>query len=137
MAAISAAQSEPVIVISPARPQATSSHPAHRRYRADSADVMKIPEPIIDPTTIIAASIVPSSRTRNDSVRVGRSEVGGHESVFRSVIVFQLNGERSNVERSPWSTSFCQERSHIGMPGQAAGQSVNAESSAQASLLTR
>jgi hypothetical protein len=62
MAAISAAQIDPETVIKPDKAQATSSHPGAPTYRADSADVMKIPEPIIDPTTIIAASIVPSSR---------------------------------------------------------------------------
>src|SRR4030095_1318712 len=34
--------------------------------RADSAEVMKIPEPIIDPTTIIVASTGPIARTKPD-----------------------------------------------------------------------
>jgi hypothetical protein len=65
MAAISAAHSEPEIVISPDSAQATSSQPGAPTNRADSAEVIKIPEPIIDPTTIIAASTVPSSRTND------------------------------------------------------------------------
>ena len=62
-AAISAAVAAPQTVIRPATAHAASSQPGVPTRRADSAEVMKIPEPIIEPTTIIVASIVPSSRT--------------------------------------------------------------------------
>src|SRR5271168_3421584 len=71
MAATSAAQIAPETVITPARAQAASSQPGLPTYRADSADVMKIPEPIIDPITIMVASIVPSSRTSDASPEAG------------------------------------------------------------------
>src|SRR5207244_1224933 len=53
----------PVTVISPESPQAASSQPGDPTSRADSAEVMKIPDPIIDPITIIVASVSPSPRT--------------------------------------------------------------------------
>ena len=56
-------QSAPVTVINPARTHAAKSHPGEPTSRDDSADVMKMPEPIIDPMTIIVASTQPSSRT--------------------------------------------------------------------------
>src|SRR5687767_15154550 len=56
MAASSAQQSAPVIVSTPASAQAASSHPGAPTRRDDSAETMKIPEPIMDPTTIIVAS---------------------------------------------------------------------------------
>src|SRR5215216_392329 len=51
------------MVISPARAQAARSQPGEPTRRADSADVMKMPEPIIEPMTIMVASISPSWRT--------------------------------------------------------------------------
>src|ERR1041384_8461778 len=56
IAASSAQQSAPVIVSTPASAQAASSHPGEPTRREDSAEVMKIPDPIIDPTTIMVAS---------------------------------------------------------------------------------
>ena len=55
----------------PAKAQAAKSHPGVPTYRNDSADVMKIPEPIIDPITIMVESIVPSSRTKDASLEAG------------------------------------------------------------------
>src|SRR5436309_15948832 len=63
MVASSAQQSAPVIVIKPATPQASNNQPGAPLKRADSAEVIKIPEPIIDPITIVVASIGPSART--------------------------------------------------------------------------
>ena len=60
MAASSAQHNAPVIVITPANAQATSNQPGEPTSRDDSAEVMKIPDPIIEPITII----VPSSRLR-------------------------------------------------------------------------
>src|SRR5215211_7797747 len=56
MAASSAQHSAPVIVSTPASAQAISNQPGEPTSRDDSADTMKIPEPIIEPTTIIVAS---------------------------------------------------------------------------------
>src|SRR5437879_12292008 len=53
-----------VIYNKPAIPHASSSQPGAPLSRDDSADVIKIPDPIIEPITIIVASIGPSARTR-------------------------------------------------------------------------
>jgi hypothetical protein len=66
MAAVSAAQIDPETVIKPESPQARRSHPGAPTNRAESAETIKIPDPIIEPITIMVASIVPSSRTSDD-----------------------------------------------------------------------
>src|SRR2546423_11620122 len=63
IAASSEQQSAPVIVITPATVQARISQPGAPVRRDDSADARKIPEPIIEPTTIIVASSGPRRRT--------------------------------------------------------------------------
>src|SRR5438132_8471157 len=63
MVASSEQQSAPVTVINPATAQASSSQTGAPINRADSAEVMKTPDPIIDPITIMVASIGPSART--------------------------------------------------------------------------
>ena len=45
-----------MIVSNPASAQATSSQPGAPTRRADSAETMKMPDPIIDPMTIMVAS---------------------------------------------------------------------------------
>src|SRR5205809_1033569 len=50
------------LVIVPASIHATINHPGEPTKRDDSADTMKIPDPIIEPTTIMVASIEPSDR---------------------------------------------------------------------------
>src|ERR1044072_5247924 len=62
MVASSEQQSAPVMVITPAIVQASSNHPGAPLNRADSAEVMKIPDPIIEPTTIMVASNKPRPR---------------------------------------------------------------------------
>src|SRR5689334_12643682 len=52
------------MVSTPASAHATSNQPGEPTSRDDSADVMKMPEPIIDPTTIIVASSSVRPRTR-------------------------------------------------------------------------
>src|ERR1700756_5316149 len=64
MVASSEQQSAPVIVSSPATAQARSNQPGAPLSRDDSAEVIKIPEPIIEPITIMVASTGPSARTR-------------------------------------------------------------------------
>jgi hypothetical protein len=62
IAASSAQHSAPVMVSTPAIAQAAISQPGEPTRRADSAEVMKMPEPIIDPTTIMLASSKPRPR---------------------------------------------------------------------------
>src|SRR6185436_14633520 len=64
IAASSAQHSAPVIVSTPASAHAASSHPGEPTSRDDSAEVMKMPDPIIDPTTIVVASSRLRPRTR-------------------------------------------------------------------------
>ena len=56
--------SAPVTVSNPDAIQASNNHPGAPISRDDSAETMKIPEPIIDPTTIMVASSRPRERTR-------------------------------------------------------------------------
>src|SRR5438094_10515762 len=70
MVASSEQQSAHVIVSRPAKAHASSNQPGAPLNRDDSADVIKMPEPIIDPMTIIVASIGPSARTRPDCGRL-------------------------------------------------------------------
>src|SRR6185295_12895433 len=63
IAASSAQQSAPVMVSTPASAHAASNQPGEPTSRDDSADVIKIPEPIIEPTTIIVASSRLNPRT--------------------------------------------------------------------------
>jgi hypothetical protein len=60
IAASSAQHNAPVMVITPASAQATSSQPGEPINLELSAEVMKMPDPIIEPITII----VPSTRVR-------------------------------------------------------------------------
>src|SRR4029079_17735285 len=56
--------SAPVIVSKPASAHASKSQPGAPLNRDDSAETMKMPDPIIEPMTIIVASSGPSARTR-------------------------------------------------------------------------
>jgi hypothetical protein len=56
--------SAPVIVSNPASAQASNNQPGAPLNRDDSAETMKMPDPIIEPMTIMVASIGPSARTR-------------------------------------------------------------------------
>src|SRR4029077_1429846 len=64
MVANSEQHSAPVIVSKPASAHPSNSQPGAPLNRDDSADTMKIPDPIIEPITIMVASIGPSARTR-------------------------------------------------------------------------
>src|SRR5437762_839591 len=64
MVASSEQHNAPVIVSKPAIAHASRSHPGAPFNRDDSAEVIKIPDPIIEPITIVVASIGPSARTR-------------------------------------------------------------------------
>src|SRR4030095_12280102 len=80
IAASSAQQSAPVIVSTPASAHAASSQPGDATNRDDSAEVIKIPDPIIDPTTIIVAS----SRLKP------RISFGGESTFFWSIESIRL-----------------------------------------------
>src|SRR5947208_6244218 len=69
MVASSEQQSAPVIVNKPAIAHANSNQPGAPLNRDDSAEVMKMPEPTIDPITIMVASIGPRARTSPDGCR--------------------------------------------------------------------
>src|SRR5947207_10790903 len=66
MVASSEQHNAPVMVSKPAIVHASKSQPGAPLSRADSADVIKMPEPIIDPITIMVASIGPRARTKPD-----------------------------------------------------------------------
>src|SRR6185436_17298682 len=83
IAASSAQQSAPVMVSTPASAHAASNQPGDPTSREDSAEVIKIPEPIIDPTTIIVAS----SRLKPRTSRA--AELGGSSGMDRVDIVAQ------------------------------------------------
>src|SRR2546429_4708212 len=70
MVASSEQQRAPVIVNKPATAHPRSNQPGAPLSRDDSAEVMKMPEPIIEPITIMVASIGPSARTRPDCSRL-------------------------------------------------------------------
>jgi hypothetical protein len=61
-----------VSVSSPVTTQAASSHPALPSSRPMSAETMKIPDPIIEPTTTIVASKRFRTRVNSVSRSVGR-----------------------------------------------------------------
>src|SRR5438094_4434347 len=63
MAASSAQHNAPVIVMTPAMAQAANSQPGDPTIVIDFADTMKMPDPIIDPITIMVASSKLSPRT--------------------------------------------------------------------------
>ena len=77
---------------------AASNHPGEPRIVIDLAETMKMPEPIIDPTTIIVASIRPRPRTKRVA-SVGACLAGGSISVFppqRWSKNFSVSSERAD-----------------------------------------
>src|ERR1051326_6437916 len=88
MVASSEQHNAPVMVSNPAKAHARSNHPGAPLNRDDSAEVIKMPDPIIEPITIIVASMGPSARIRleddgsfavllaiNDEARMGNHEL--------------------------------------------------------------
>src|SRR5215213_4314123 len=67
IAASSPYDSAPTIVSRPATSHATSSQPALPTVRAMSAETMKMPDPIIEPTTTMVESYKPSPRLNSVS----------------------------------------------------------------------
>src|SRR5688572_22740988 len=114
MAASSAQQSAPVIVSKPASPQAASNHPGDPTRRADSAEVMKMPEPIIDPTTIIVASSSENPRTSFGDECLGASLMNSRGYSWcdapmsrEFIIVRQTSVCRRYVQLNPRQTEVC------------------------------
>src|SRR5256885_1221897 len=87
MVASSEQQRAPVIVNKPATAHPRSNQPGAPLSRDDSAEVMKMPEPIIDPITIMVASIGPSARTRPDFC--GRSLISKNPAREQSRALFR------------------------------------------------
>src|ERR1700730_18447046 len=80
MVASSEQHNAPMIVSKPAIVHASKSQPGAPLNRVNSAEVIKIPEPIIDRTTIVVASIGTSVRTKPDCGRSSLiSRTSAHE----------------------------------------------------------
>jgi len=93
MAASSAQHKAPVMVITPASAHATSNHPGEPINRELSADVMKMPDPIIEPITIM----VPSTRVRP------RTSLGALVSVMAARFI---NSARTSKGLLVWYASY-------------------------------
>src|SRR5580658_4809844 len=78
------------MVSAPANAHATSSHPALPISRAISADTMKIPEPIMTPTTTMTESKRPRPRANEGASEAGdgRGESACVEGFIDSLDVF-------------------------------------------------
>src|SRR5271156_4652831 len=99
MAASSPYESAPAMVSTPVKIQATSSQPALPICRDMSAETMKIPEPIITPTTTITESKRPRPRANVGScgVAAGRLEEVTGVLVVINVLVISGCGQRDGA----------------------------------------
>src|SRR5207249_1470625 len=70
MVASSEQHNAPVMVSKPATAHASSSQPGAPLNRDDSAEVIKMPDPIIEPITIIVASIGPRAWNQPSVIQV-------------------------------------------------------------------
>src|SRR2546430_15745457 len=100
-------QRAPVIVCNPATATARSNQPGAPLSRDDSADVIKIPEPIIEPITIMVASIGPSARTKPVLSRslstlsfIAGVKRGAGQAVARRTFQYRESGLQSGVADS-------------------------------------
>src|SRR5204862_7207579 len=101
MVASSEQHNAPVTVNKPATAHARRSQPGAPLNRDDSAEVIKMPDPIIEPITIIVASIGPSARRRLDCWRFSR------ELLISWLVVSTELGTR-NSKRSLMVTEIAQ-----------------------------
>ena len=76
MAASSPYESAPTTVSRPVSSQAASSQPGLPIVRAMSADTMKMPDPIMEPTTTIVESKSPNPRENSVSSSVADGRAG-------------------------------------------------------------
>src|SRR5580658_11071423 len=75
------------MVRTPVKSQATSSHAALPIWRDMSAETMKIPEPIITPTTTITESNRPRPRAKVGVCGVAAGEVTGALVVINILVI--------------------------------------------------
>src|ERR1700691_1636732 len=75
------------MVSTPVKSHATNSHPALPIWRDMSAETMKIPEPIITPTTTITESNRPRPRVKVGSCGVA---TGGMDEVTGGFVVINI-----------------------------------------------
>src|SRR5437870_7559403 len=107
MAASSAQHSAPLIVITPASAQATNNQPGEPTSRDDSAEVMKMPDPIIDPITIIVPSVKPRPRTNfGDSVLISAMMLSAYYRDCRQKSIhYEVSTESGSDRVIPKATS--------------------------------
>ena len=132
---------------SPPGPRPASSQPGAPTSRADSAEVMKMPEPIIAPMTIIVASSTPRSRCKAPAFAdLGVGSVSAVVMDRRSLRVGIADGSErlasdgSSRRRRRGSAFLLRRRPRRRRsPGRASArrQSVRAVSRARVSLLAR
>src|SRR5579872_2400369 len=79
------------MVSTPVIAQVVSRPPAEPVWRAISADTIKMPEPIIDPTTIMVESKRPSPRIKPCSLAIGSLEAA---EVAAGIFMLPAPGER-------------------------------------------
>src|SRR5271155_792987 len=102
----------------PVTNQATSSQPALPICRDMSADTMKIPEPIITPTTTITESNRPSPRAKvgPEGETEGVPEEATGASVVINILVVRAalrpapRGCTKTLQVSPWRREVCVRR---------------------------
>src|SRR5437773_633988 len=90
IAATSPRHNAPVMVINPASSQTTINHPGDPTSRDDSADTMKMPLPIIEPTTIVMLSTRVNPRTSEEP-----SSAAARSVLFVSTRALSLLAKRS------------------------------------------
>src|SRR5207244_6978927 len=99
MVASSEQHNAPVMVSKPATAHASRSQPGAPLNRDDSAEVIKMPDPIIEPITIIVASIGPSARTKLDCC-------GDGPPSGRTALSLRREGAPAPVSRLFLTTNF-------------------------------
>jgi hypothetical protein len=71
------------MVKKPATAQATKSQPAEPKSRVMPAETMKIPEPIMDPETIITESVRPRERLKSVNLKKKKVESQSKSSFYK------------------------------------------------------
>src|SRR5207248_11184730 len=100
MVASSEQHNAPVMVNKPATAHARRSQPGAPLNRDDSAEVIKMPEPIIEPITIIVASIGPSARTRLDCCRLSTLLLTGRRGPPQLAMFSEAKHRRLSLRRA-------------------------------------
>src|ERR1700678_622070 len=100
MAASSPKEGAPAMVSTPVKNHATSSQPALPIWRDMSADTMKIPEPIITPTTTITESNRPRPRANVGVCGVAAGEAAGALVIINVLVILAMLVERFVLRRA-------------------------------------